>query len=122
MEYKALNLKNKFNLFNDKWSPKVIAEINNYQFKLAKLKGDFQWHSHKDSDEAFLVIEGDLRIDFKDGYVNLFKGEMYVVPKGIEHKPSASEEVEIMLIEPKGIVNTGDLAPNNLTAKNDIWI
>jgi mannose-6-phosphate isomerase-like protein (cupin superfamily) len=122
MEYKALNLKNKFNLFNDKWSPKVIAEINNYQFKLAKLKGDFQWHSHKDSDEAFLVIEGDLRIDFKDGYVNLSKGEMYVVPKGIEHKPSASEEVKIMLIEPKGIVNTGDLAPNNLTAKNDIWI
>jgi mannose-6-phosphate isomerase-like protein (cupin superfamily) len=122
MEYKALNLKNKFNLFNDKWSPKVIAEINNYQFKLAKLKGDFQWHSHKDSDEAFLVIEGDLRIDFKDGYVNLSKGEMYVVPKGIEHKPSASEEVEIMLIEPKGIVNTGDLEPNNLTAKNDIWI
>ena len=122
MEHKALNLKNKFNLFNDKWSPKVIAEINNYQFKLAKLKGDFQWHSHKDSDEAFLVIEGDLRIDFKDGYVNLSKGEMYVVPKGIEHKPSASEEVEIMLIEPKGIVNTGDLEPNNLTAKNDIWI
>jgi mannose-6-phosphate isomerase-like protein (cupin superfamily) len=122
MEYKALNLKNKFNLFNDKWSPKVIAEINNYQFKLAKLKGDFQWHSHKDSDEAFLVIEGDLRIDFKDGYVNLSKGEMYVVPKGIEHKPSASEEVKIMLIEPKGIVNTGDLEPNNLTAKNDIWI
>jgi mannose-6-phosphate isomerase-like protein (cupin superfamily) len=122
MEHKALNLKNKFNLFNDKWSPKVIAEINNYQFKLAKLKGDFQWHSHKDSDEAFLVIEGDLRIDFKDGYVNLSKGEMYVVPKGIEHKPSASEEVKIMLIEPKGIVNTGDLEPNNLTAKNDIWI
>ena len=122
MKNKVLNIKKKFNLFNDRWSPKVIAEINNYQVKLTKLKGDFSWHSHKDTDEAFIVVEGDLRIDFKDGFLSLSEGEMYVVPKGVEHKPSAVKEVKIMLIEPKGVVNTGDLEPNNLTAKNDIWI
>ena len=122
MKNKVLNIKKKFNLFNDRWSPKVIAEINNYQVKLTKLKGGFPWHSHKDTDEAFIVVEGDLRIDFKDGFVSLSEGEMYVVPKGVEHKPSAVKEVKIMLIEPKGVVNTGDLEPNNLTAKNDIWI
>ena len=122
MKNKVLNIKKKFNLFNDRWSPKVIAEINNYQVKLTKLKGDFSWHSHKYTDEAFIVVEGDLRIDFKDGFVSLSEGEMYVVPMGVEHKPSAVKEVKIMLIEPKGVVNTGDLEPNNLTAKNDIWI
>ena len=122
MKNKVLNIKKKFNLFNDRWSPKVIAEINNYQVKLTKLKGDFPWHSHKDTDEAFIVVEGDLRIDFKYGFVTLSEGEMYVVPMGVEHKPSAVKEVKIMLIEPKGVVNTGDLEPNNLTAKNDIWI
>ena len=122
MNFKAINIKNKFNLFNERWSPKVIAEINNYQFKITKLKGDFQWHSHKDTDEAFIIVEGNLRIDFRDGFVNLSKGEMYVVPKGVEHKPYAKDEAKIMLIEPRGVVNTGNLNPSELTAENDIWI
>ena len=122
MNYKAININNKFNLFNERWSPKVIAEINNYQFKITKLKGDFQWHSHKDTDEAFIIVEGNLRIDFRDGFVNLSKGEMYVVPKGVEHKPYAKDEAKIMLIEPRGVVNTGTLNPSELTAENDIWI
>ncbi|MBT3442398.1 MAG: cupin domain-containing protein [Flavobacteriaceae bacterium] len=122
MNYKAININNKFNLFNERWSPKVIAEINNYQFKITKLKGDFQWHSHKDTDEAFIIVEGNLRIDFRDGFVNLSKGEMYVVPKGVEHKPYAKNEAKIMLIEPRGVVNTGNLNPSELTAENDIWI
>ncbi|MBT3794180.1 MAG: cupin domain-containing protein [Flavobacteriaceae bacterium] len=122
MNYKAININNKFNLFNERWSPKVIAEINNYQFKITKLKGDFQWHSHKDTDEAFIIVEGNLRIDFRDGFVNLSKGEMYVVPKGVEHKPYAKDEAKIMLIEPRGVVNTGNLNPSELTAENDIWI
>ena len=122
MNYKAINIKNKFNLFNERWSPKVIAEINNYQFKITKLKGDFEWHSHIDTDEAFIIVEGNLRIDFRDGFVNLSKGEMYVVPKGVEHKPYAKDEAKIMLIEPRGVVNTGNLNPSELTAENDIWI
>ncbi len=80
----------------------MIAEINDYQFKIVKIEGDFVWHSHADTDEAFIVLDGQLRIDFKDGYVNLSAGEMYVVPKGMEHKPYAEKEVKMLLIEPRG--------------------
>ena len=122
MKKKVLNIKNKFSLFNDRWSPKVIAEMNDYQIKLVKLKGDFQWHNHKDTDEVFIVFEGNLRIDFKEGYINLSEGEMYVIPKGVEHKPSANDETKIMLIEPRGVINTGDSDPSHLTAKNYLWV
>jgi mannose-6-phosphate isomerase-like protein (cupin superfamily) len=95
--------------------------MNDYQFKLAKLEGDFIWHSHADTDEAFFVLEGELRIDFRDGAVTLRPGELYVVPKGIEHKPFAEHEVKLMLIEPKGTLNTGDQGGER-TAQNDVWI
>ena len=108
MSYKAINFKNKLDLFDEQWSPKVIAEMNDYQFKVVRIQGDFVWHDHKDTDETFIVLEGSLRIDFGDGHVNLAEGEMYVVPKGVEHKPYAEREAKVLLIEPRGVVNTGD--------------
>src|SRR5450631_2658231 len=107
MSYQAVNLAHKFGLFDEQWQPKVIAEMNNYQFKLVRLQGDFVWHHHKDTDETFIVVEGDLRIEFRDGAVHVLRGEMFVVPKGIEHKPYAEKEVKLLLIEPRGVLNTG---------------
>ena len=121
MSYKAINLQEKFGLFTDRWQPKVIAEMNDYQFKLVKLQGDFIWHDHKDTDETFIVMEGELRIDFRDGSVRVAAGEMFVVPKGIEHKPYAEREVKLMLIEPRGVPNTGHQGGER-TAQNDVWI
>jgi mannose-6-phosphate isomerase-like protein (cupin superfamily) len=103
------------------WQQRVIAEMNDYQFKVARLEGDFVWHRHADTDETFIVLEGVLRIDFRDGAMTLRAGEMGIVPKGVEHKPYAQAEVKIMLIEPRGVVNTGD-APGDRTVPNDVWI
>jgi mannose-6-phosphate isomerase-like protein (cupin superfamily) len=121
MSYKAINLQEKFGLFTERWQPKVIAEMNDYQFKIVKLAGDFIWHDHKDTDETFIVIEGSLRIDFRDGAVQIGPGEMFVVPRGVEHKPYAEEEVKLMLIEPRGVRNTGEEGGER-TAANDVWI
>ena len=121
MNYQAINLRQKFSLLAEPWTPKVIAEMNDYQFKLVKLAGDFIWHDHKHTDETFLVIEGCLRIDFRDGSVNVNAGEMYVVPRGVEHKPFAATEVKVLLIEPRGVLNTGDQGGPR-TAVNDVWI
>lgn len=120
--YESIRLEEKFSLFHDLWKPRVIAEMNDYQFKLVKLEGDFVWHSHADTDEAFFVIEGELRIDFRDGAVRLWAGEMFVVPKGVEHKPFAASVVKVMLLEPRGVVNTGDAAAGERTAANDVWV
>ncbi|MEP7454440.1 cupin domain-containing protein [Phyllobacterium sp. SB3] len=117
----AINFSDKFGLFTEQWRPKVIAEMNDYQFKIARLEGDFIWHDHKDTDEAFIVLEGELRIDFRDGAITLKAGEMYVVPKGVEHKPYAEKEVKLMLIEPRGVLNTGH-EDSQRTAQNDVWI
>lgn len=122
MTHHAINLKEKLSLFSEHWQPKVIAELNDYQFKLAKLKGEFVWHSHPETDEAFMIIRGQLRIELRDGYVDLKEGDLYVVPRGVEHRPVALEEVQVMLIEPKGIVNTGDANEQDLTADNEVWI
>ncbi len=100
MKYQSINLNQKFNLFNEHWKPKVIGELNNYQFKLAKLHGEFVWHSHADTDEAFFVVNGNLKILFRDGEVEIGPGELYIVPAGVEHKPIADEEVQLMLVEP----------------------
>ena len=108
MAYKAISLKEKYSLFTKQWAPKVIAEMNDYQFKLVKLVGDFVWHDHPETDEAFLVIEGTLRIDFTDGAAVIGPGELYIVPKGVRHKPYAENEVKLMLIEPRGVLNTGN--------------
>lgn len=116
-----INLKDKLAKFSEHWTPKIIAEMNDYQFKLVKIKGDFVWHNHPDTDEVFIVIEGSMKIEFKDGVVELNEGEMYVVPKGVEHKPFAEKECKVLLVEPRGVVNTGD-AEGELTAANDVWI
>jgi mannose-6-phosphate isomerase-like protein (cupin superfamily) len=121
MSYTAINISNKFKKIDEHWSPKVIAGMNDYQFKLAKVQGEFVWHSHPDTDEVFIIVEGVLEIEFRDGKVKLEAGEMLVVPKGVEHKPVAEHECSIMLVEPKGTVNTGD-SKGALTAKNDVWI
>ena len=121
MSYQSINLQQKLALFSEQWQPKVVAEMNDYQFKLVKLHGDFVWHDHQETDETFIVIEGNLRIDFRDGAVHVSAGEMFVVPKGMEHKPFAEEEVKLLLIEPRGVVNTGE-AGGERTATNDVWI
>jgi mannose-6-phosphate isomerase-like protein (cupin superfamily) len=116
-----INLKEKLGKFSDHWSPKVIAELNNYQFKLVKIQGEFVWHNHPDTDEVFIVIEGTMNIEFENETVRLTEGEMLVVPKGVEHKPYAEKECKVMLVEPRGVVNTGD-SDSELTADNDVWI
>jgi mannose-6-phosphate isomerase-like protein (cupin superfamily) len=121
MSVKKINLKDKLSKFSEHWSPRIIAEMNNYQFKLAKIKGEFVWHDHKDTDEVFIVIEGTMSIEFRDGAVDLGEGELCVVPKGVEHKPYAENECKIMLVEPRGVVNTGD-AESEFTASNDVWV
>jgi len=118
---KKINLKEKFSKFTKKWSPRVVAKMNNYQFKIAKIKGEFVWHDHKDTDETFIVMEGEMSIKFRHGEVKLSEGEMFVVPKGVEHKPCAENECKILVIEPRGVINTGDTT-NKFTMKEDIWI
>ncbi|MCA3185767.1 MULTISPECIES: cupin domain-containing protein [unclassified Cupriavidus] len=117
----AINFAQKLSLFTDHWQPRVIAEMNDYQFKIVRIEGEFIWHQHADTDETFIVIDGRLRIDFRDGHVTVNAGEMYVVPRGVEHKPVAETEVRMLLIEPRGVVNTGDQGGDR-TARNDLWI
>ena len=117
-----INLRDKLARFSEQWSPKIIAEMHGFQFKLAKLEGDFVWHSHPDTDEAFIVIEGQLRIDFRDDSATLNSGEMLVVPKGIEHKPFAESECHVMILIREGTVNTGDAPANERTADPDARI
>jgi mannose-6-phosphate isomerase-like protein (cupin superfamily) len=120
-QYQAINLTQKLGLISEQWSPRVVAELNDYQFKVVRIEGDFVWHDHPETDEAFLVLEGELRIDFRDGAVVLRAGELFVVPRGLEHKPFAAKEVKLLLIEPRGILNTGH-AGGERTAQNDVWI
>ncbi len=121
MKYSPININEKFSKFDAQWQPKVISEMNDYQFKIVRIKGEFVWHDHPDTDEVFIVIEGTLDLEFRKGKVTLNTGEMYVVPKGAEHRPVALEECKMMLVEPKGVVNTGN-AKSNLTAENDVWV
>ncbi|MBB3169730.1 cupin domain-containing protein [Simiduia aestuariiviva] len=116
-----VNLLQKLALINEHWSPKVVAEMNDYQFKLAKLKGEFVWHSHDHTDEVFMVLKGELTIELRDGAVALSEGDLYVVPKGVEHRPVAQQECQVLLVEPRGVVNTGE-AGGDLQAPNDVWI
>tara|TARA_B110000263_G_C15204632_1_gene462303 strand:+ start:488 stop:853 length:366 start_codon:yes stop_codon:yes gene_type:complete len=118
---KKINLEEKYLKFTKHWSPRIIAEMNNYQFKIAKIKGEFIWHDHKDTDETFLVIEGEMILKFRDYEVKLSQGEMYVVPKGVEHKPCAKDECKILVIEPRGVINTGDVG-GDLTINEEVWI
>lgn len=119
--FEVVNLEEKFGLFSEFWQPRVVAELNDYQFKLVRVKGEFVWHDHADTDEAFFVLEGTLRIDLPDGAVEIGPGELYVVPRGVKHRPVAEEEVKLMVVEPRGVVNTGD-ERGDLTAESDVWI
>lgn len=121
LQYVAINLREKLGKFSEHWTPKVIAEMNDYQFKLTKILGEFVWHEHADTDETFLVLEGQMAIEFRNGRVELKAGEMFVVPKGVEHKPVAAAECKIMLIEPRGVVNTGS-AGGAYTAPENVWV
>jgi len=121
MNYQSINLQEKLTKFSEHWSPKIIAQMNDYHFKVVKVQGEFVWHDHPETDEVFIVLNGKLEIHFRDGKVILNEGEMYVVPKGIEHKSVAEKECHILLIEPAGTVNTGDVV-HEKTAPNDVWI
>lgn len=114
---KPTDLKKKLSQFNDYWSPKIVGELNGQYVKLAKLKGEFVWHHHEKEDELFLVIKGRLKIQFRDGEVNLSEGQFYIVPKGAEHLPVAEDECHVMLFEPKSVLNTGNVE-NDKTVKN----
>lgn len=116
-----INLTEKLGKFEEFWSPRVVAELNDYQIKLVKIKGEFVWHSHTDTDELFYVVNGAMRIEFRDQVIELNTGELFVVPKGVEHRPVADAECHVMLIEPKGVVNTGE-SGGELTAENDVWV
>ncbi|WDD93241.1 cupin domain-containing protein [Burkholderia sp. FERM BP-3421] len=123
----AIDLTGKIALIDGYWQPRVVAEMNDYQFKVVKVEGEFVWHKHSDTDETFIVLDGELRIDFRDGpsgdgSLVLRAGQMAVVPKGVEHKPCALAGVKLLLIEPRGVVNTGDSAPSERTVVNDQWI
>ncbi|MCI1047566.1 MULTISPECIES: cupin domain-containing protein [unclassified Caballeronia] len=123
----TIDLIGKIAQINDHWQPRVVAEMNDYQFKVVKVEGEFEWHRHADTDEAFIVLDGELRIDFRagpsgDGSIVLRAGQLGVVPKGVEHKPCANAEVKLLLIEPRGVVNTGDGAASERTVANDQWI
>lgn len=121
MSYDPIRFDDKFRSFSEHWSPRVIAEMNDYQFKLVRIQGEFVWHEHADTDEVFIVLGGEMSIEFRDGRVELAAGEMFVVPKGVEHKPAAAGECRVLLVEPRGVVNTGD-AGGALTADNDVWV
>jgi mannose-6-phosphate isomerase-like protein (cupin superfamily) len=120
-KYQPINFEEKLGKFSEQWSPKIIAQLNDYHFKVAKIQGEFIWHDHPETDEVFVVLKGHLVILFRDCRVSLNEGEMFVVPKGMEHKPVAENECQILLIEPAGTVNTGNVV-NERTASNDIWI
>ena len=121
MKHVPINFAEKLGRFDDRWSPRIIAELNDYQFKLAKIEGEFVWHDHKDTDEAFVVLAGSMVIELEDGAVELSAGEMFVVPRGVPHRPRARAECHVLVIEPRGVVNTGD-AGGELTARSDVYV
>jgi len=114
----VVDLRERLSQFTEHWSPKVVARLNDYEIKVVKVRGEFVWHTHEDTDELFLVIDGDLTIQLRDGDVRVGPGQLYVIPRGVEHCPRADGEVAAMLIEPAGVVNTGD-AGGALTAPYD---
>ena len=121
MGISAINFEETFEKIHEQHSYKIIAQMNNYHFKLVKAQREFIWHKHLETDEVFVIIDGNLQIDLRDKPLHLKKGEMVVIPKGVEHKPSCKEECKILLIEPAGTINTGD-AGGNLTVTELEWI
>ena len=117
----AINLREKLSKLNELWSPRVVAEMNDYQFKVVKLQGDFVWHRHEDTDEVFIVLDGEMEVGFHEQTATVRAGELFVVPRGREHITRARSECHALIIEPRGVLNTGD-AQGALTARNDVWI
>jgi mannose-6-phosphate isomerase-like protein (cupin superfamily) len=117
----AINFREKFSKFSEQWSPKIIARMNDCHFKLVKFRGEFVWHEHTDTDEAFIVLDGEMVIHFRNDDLPVKKGELIVIPKGVQHKTSAKNECQAMLVEAAGTVNTGD-AGGDKTAPTDSWI
>ena len=115
----VINIEQKFNLFSDHWSPKIVGELNGQEVKLAKLKGEFVWHDHANEDEMFFIVKGVLKIEFRDKTVTLNPGEFIIVPRGVEHRPIADEEVLLMLFEPAAIKHTGDVVHELTVEKYD---
>jgi mannose-6-phosphate isomerase-like protein (cupin superfamily) len=116
---RKISLSEKLSLFSEHWRPKIIGELNGQEVKLSKFRGEFIWHKHDDADELFLVVRGAFRLDFRDGSVELKEGEMIIVPKGVEHRPVAADEVAVMLFEPAGVSNTGNVQDSPLTTQNE---
>ncbi len=121
MGRKAVRFAEKLDALEERWAPRIVARMNDVDFKVARIQGEFIWHSHPDTDEAFIVLDGVMEIQLRDGAVRLEAGEMYVVPRGVEHRPVAAEECRILLVEPAGTVNTGD-AGGERTMPADAWI
>ena len=117
----VIDLASKLALFSDTWAPRVVARMNDYEFKLVKLQGEFVWHRHEDTDEVFLVLAGAMEVSFRDRSVVVREGQLYVVPRGVEHITRAERECHALIVEPRGVVNTGD-AGGSLTARNDVWV
>ena len=117
-----INLDEKFSLFTEHWRPKIIAAANGQEVKIVKVQGDFPWHQHEGDDEFFMVWKGRFRVEFRDHVVELGPGECVVVPRGIEHRTCAAEEAEILLIEPAGVVNTGNVTDADFTAPTGVTI
>jgi len=121
MEYSPINLQEKFTLFQENWSPKVVGQLNDYHLKIARIEGEFIWHSHQETDELFMLVDGHLKIEFRDGEVELKPGDFYIVPKGVEHKPVAIRPCKILMIEPAGTLNTGD-SGGERTVESPEWV
>jgi mannose-6-phosphate isomerase-like protein (cupin superfamily) len=121
MDIGVINVQDKLTLLNEHWSPRIIAQLNDYHFKVAKIQGEFIWHQHPETDEAFFVVKGQMQIEFREQTVELNEGELCIVPRGVEHKPAADQECQIMLIEPAGTLNTGNVTDDH-THPEELWI
>ncbi len=122
MEINKINITEKLSLFSDHWNPRIVGELNGQHVKLAKFQGEFIWHKHDNEDELFLVLEGSFKMELRDKTIEMNKGDFIIIPKGVEHKPSAEKEVQIMLFEPAATLNTGNNSESELTKKNLEWI
>ena len=122
MEPSKINFMEKFSKLPDEdYSVRIIAMMNDYEFKIVKFRGDFIWHSHADTDETFIILDGKMQMNFRDTVIEINPGEMIVIPKGVEHKPTSRQECHILLVEPRGVINTGDVNDEK-TADNDVWM
>ena len=122
MEIQKVNIQEKLGLFSDHWNPRIVGELNGQHVKLAKFQGEFIWHKHDNEDEMFLVLEGNFKMELRDKTIQLNKGDFIIIPKGVEHKPSAQNQVQVMLFEPATTLNTGDHSDSELTKNKLEWI